>query len=98
MLANTGISPKVQEEIRHLARQYGLNQVRLFGSRARGDYRRASDIDLAVSGGDIIRFSLDLEEEASTLLMFDVIDLGQAIDQDLRAAIEAEGRTLYEKI
>ena len=30
--------------------------------------------------------------------MFDVIDLGQAIDQDLRAAIEAEGRTLYEKI
>ncbi len=98
MLANTGISPKVQEEIRHLARQYGLDQVRLFGSRARGDYRRASDIDLAVSGGDIIRFSLDLEEETSTLLMFDVIDLGQAIDQDLRAAIEAEGRTLYEKI
>ena len=29
MLANTGISPKVQEEIRHLARQYGLDQVRL---------------------------------------------------------------------
>ena len=98
MLANTGISPKVQEEIRHLARQYGLDQVRLFGSRARGDYRRASDIDLAVSGGDIIRFSLDLEEETSTLLMFDVIDLSQAIGQDLRAAIEAEGRTLYEKI
>ena len=68
MLANTGISPKVQEEIRHLARQYGLDQVRLFGSRARGDYRRASDIDLAVSGGDIIRFSLDLEEEAEAWL------------------------------
>ena len=63
MLPNTGIKPQVQTEICQLAEKYHLNRVILFGSRARGDYWRASDIDLAVSGGDITRFSLDVEEE-----------------------------------
>lgn len=73
MIYNTGIKPQVQDEICHLAEKYHLDRVILFGSRARGDYWRASDIDLAVSGGDITRFSLDLEEETSTLLTYDVV-------------------------
>lgn len=36
-----------------LAEKYNIEKVILFGSRARGDYKRASDIDLAVQGGDI---------------------------------------------
>lgn len=47
----------------------------MFDSRARGDYKRASDINLAVSGGDIYRFALDIEEETSTPLKYDVINL-----------------------
>ena len=35
----------------------------LFGTRARGDFKRTSDIDLAVSGGDFCRFALDVDEE-----------------------------------
>ena len=79
MLRNTGIKPQVQDEICHLAEKYHLDRVILFGSRARGDYWRASDIDLAVSGGDITRFSLDLEEETSTLLTYDVVNLDEKI-------------------
>lgn len=45
---NTGIKPKVIEEIRTFARKYNIDKVILFGSRARGDYRRTSDIDLAI--------------------------------------------------
>ena len=45
---DTGISARVIEEIRQLAEKYSIEQVLLFGSRARGDYRRTSDIDLAV--------------------------------------------------
>lgn len=52
-----------------------MEKVILFGSRARGDYKRASDINLAVSGGDIYRFALDIEEETSTPLKYDVINL-----------------------
>lgn len=53
----TGIRPIVIEEIRNFARKNGIKKVVLFGSRARGDYWRASDIDLAVWGGDIQTFA-----------------------------------------
>ena len=42
---NTGIKPKVIEEIRTFAKKYNIDKVILFGSRARGDYRRTSDIE-----------------------------------------------------
>ena len=73
-------------------------QVILFGSRARGDYKRASDIDLAVSGGDVLRFALDVDEETSTPLKYDVINLDGNIQEELRRAIQEEGRILYEEI
>lgn len=57
-MGNTGIRAEVTEEIRRLAHKHNVSRVILFGSRARGDYRKASDIDLAVSGGDFDRFAL----------------------------------------
>ena len=94
----TGIRRMVIEEIRHLAGQHGLKKVILFGSRARGDYRRASDIDLAVLGGEVDLFRLDVEEETSTLLQYDVVDLGHHLQEGLRKTIDREGIILYEKI
>ena len=73
--SESGIRQQVLDEIISLAVKYGVKRVELFGSRARGDYKRASDIDLAVRGGDIPRFRLDIEEETSTLLKFDIVDL-----------------------
>lgn len=97
-MQETGIKPIVIQEICALARRYGVEEVILFGSRARGDYGRASDIDLAVRGGDFCRFALDVEEETSTPLKFDVVNLDGNVQEELRQAIEAEGRILYEKI
>lgn len=70
----------------------------LFGSRARGDFKRTSDIDLAVIGGDFLRFALDVEEETSTLLEFDIVDLDRCMQQALRDSIEKEGRVIFEKV
>jgi predicted nucleotidyltransferase len=95
---NTGINPQVVKEIQDLARKYSVNKVILFGSRARGDFKRTSDIDLAVIGGDFDRFALDVNEETSTLLEFDIVDLKQPIQHELRDSIEMEGRILYEKV
>ena len=96
--AETGIRKVALEEIRVFARRHRLDKVILFGSRARGDYGRASDIDLAVSGGDILNFTLDVKEEVSTLLTFDVVDLGQELRKEFREAIDREGILLYEKV
>lgn len=98
MLLNTGIKPQVQDEICKLAEKYHLDRVILFGSRARGDYWRASDIDLAVSGGDITRFALAVEENTSTLLTYDVVNLDEGVSLELLKCIQKEGLVLYEKV
>lgn len=95
---NTGIREQVIREIIDFAKKYDVKKVILFGSRARGDFKRTSDIDLAVSGGNFDRFALDVDEETSTLLMFDIVDLDREMQIELRESIEREGVILYEKI
>lgn len=97
-MKSTGVRDVVFDEIRMLAKRNQLDRVILFGSRARGDYLRNSDIDLAVSGGNITSFALDVEEETSTLLSYDVVDMGKKIDGKLRESIEEEGIAIYEKV
>ena len=46
---DTGIRPEVIEEIRNLAQKYDIEKVILLGSRARGDFRRTSDIFFSIS-------------------------------------------------
>ena len=95
---STGIREQVIKEITNFAKKYDVTKVVLFGSRARGDFKRTSDIDLAASGGDFDRFALDVNEETSTLLMFDIVDLDREMQPELREAIEKEGKILYEKV
>lgn len=97
-MEKTGIKPQLMTEILELARKYNLEKVILFGSRARGDYHRTSDIDLAVKGGDIARFALDVEEETSTLLKFDVVNLDLSVQSELLESIEKEGQLIYESL
>ena len=94
----SGIKEKVIREIIELAKKYQIQKVILFGSRARGDYKERSDIDLAFYGGQSSHFILDVDEETSTLLKFDIIDLAKPIREELLESIHQEGIVLYEKI
>ena len=91
---------EIKQQIIDLAKKYNLNKVILFGSRARGDNRERSDIDLAISGElvNCIDFSLAAEEEISTLLMFDFVIIDKTLSPELQAAIEKDGVILYEKV
>lgn len=92
------LAQPILEGIIVLAKQYDIQKVILFGSRARGDNWERSDIDLAVCGGNITRFFLDVDEVIPTLLMFDVVDLDEPVQPELRAAIQREGVVIYEKV
>ena len=67
-------------------------------SRGLGDVYKRQDIDIAVTGGDFARFALDVDEETSTLLEYDIVNLDRDMQDELRESIEKEGRILYEKI
>lgn len=51
-----GIDSTVIHQIINLANRHHIQTVILFGSRARGDFHRTSDIDLAVQGGQCMPF------------------------------------------
>ena len=93
-----GLRDELIREIVGLAKKYDLDSVTLFGSRARGDNRPRSDIDLAVSGGDYDRFALDVDEETSTLLMFDIVNLDKPVQPELLESIRRDGKLLYAKV
>ena len=77
----------------HLA---GRNvRVRLFGSRARGDSRTWSDIDVAVQASPalpagVLSLLREALEDSSCLLNVDVVDWNHA-DAALRESITSEG-------
>lgn len=98
IVCKCNLDTRVEEDIIRLAKKNGIKKVILFGFRARGDNRERSDIDLAASGGDILDFYYDLEEEAWTLLMFDVVNLDEGISQELQREIDRDGVVIYEEI
>ena len=95
IIEQTGIKQQVINEICELAQKYNVEQVLLFGSRSRGDYKRTSDIDLAVKGGDIDRFALDVEEETTTLLEYDIVDLDEPMQPELLESITKGRERLF---
>ena len=89
---------RIQNEIITQAKKYHIGKVILFGSRARGDNKEKSDIDLAVTGGNVTGFRLAVDDEVRTLLMFDVVNLDEPVKKLLLQSIEREGDILYEKV
>lgn len=92
------LKENIIREIKDLAIECGVKKVILFGSRARGDNKERSDIDLAIEGGKTALFAVEAEEKIRTLLMFDIVDLGGFVQEELRKSIETEGELIYEKI
>lgn len=93
-----GLKEELINEIVSFAKEYDVEKLIIFGSRARGDYKERSDIDLAIKGGDVQGFSLSVDEEASTLLRFDILDLGSELKEELLESIAKEGIIIYEKV
>lgn len=90
---------EIIERIKSLAEQTrDIKKVVLFGSRAREDASKTSDIDLAVYGSTQLQeFIYDLESKVPTLLMFDVSNMEEIEDSFFIEQVEKEGVTIYEK-
>ncbi len=91
----------IKDSLIALAIEFGLDELILFGSRARGDCWERSDIDLAAhfnSSREYLDFCEKIEE-LPTLLLFDVINLSSdMISLDLLKSIKDEGVYLYEEV
>ncbi|MBQ3441741.1 MAG: nucleotidyltransferase domain-containing protein [Selenomonadaceae bacterium] len=68
-----------EKRIIELAKKYRVEKVILFGSRARGNNRPDSDVDLALSGGNYFEFAFDFDDESNG---------------NIRPTIKSQGRIL----
>ncbi len=84
-----------------LAAEPRVRRIILFGSRARGDARPGSDVDLAVEGEHLAPETLAAMqtriEESTIPYLVDLVPLDENLDPRLRERIEREGRILYER-
>lgn len=78
-----------------------ISEVLIFGSRAMGNYRPGSDIDLAVTGelltfDDILNINAALDQ-LGLLYKIDLLNQDKITDPAVRTHIQREGRVFYRK-
>ena len=90
----------IYDDVKNIAAKYeAIEKVVLFGSRARGDNREKSDIDIAVfpkeySFEEEAAFWLEIED-IDTLLKFDIVVVSDDTERELIENIERDGILIY---
>ncbi len=78
-----------------------IKKAVIFGSRAIGNYKKGSDIDIAVFGKNIdrdlfIKLHRELNEELLTPYFIDIIHYETTENEELKKQILTEGKIIYE--
>lgn len=90
----------IYDDVKNIAAKYeAIEKVVLFGSRARGDNREKSDIDIAVFPREYpfkqeAAFWIEIED-IDTLLKFDIVVVNEDTEKELIENIEVDGVILY---
>ncbi len=96
-----GINEDLLSKIKHLLTKYPVDKAYIFGSRAKGNYKNNSDIDLALEGENlnskIVNLIKDELEVLYTALSFDVVDLKNLKKNKLIENIRGEGVVIYDR-
>lgn len=89
-----GLSQNAYEQIMHVVKNNNKYKFKLFGSRARGDYKNNSDIDLAVFENVEKQDEFKIKNEIDLLdivYMVDLVFVNQDTKNELLNSIEKEG-------
>lgn len=99
---STGISKRFVNELqKYCSTNPSIDEVILFGSRVRGDYKRTSDIDLALSTNHLSHNQQNLIEqdihEMPTPLKIDVVFMDRLTKENFISNIMEDGVLIYER-
>lgn len=93
-----GLKDRYYEELKALYFLYpNIDEIIIFGSRARGDYKEKSDIDIAIKGNLTkleIAMIRDYLEESRIPYMVDVVEYSKIVDKNFKEEIDKEGKIL----
>ena len=69
-----GLSKDIYNKIKNVVLKYSSYEFKIYGSRARGDFKKESDVDIAVFG------NINEEDKMKILNDFDLLDVPYMID------------------
>ena len=101
--ANTlGLSQSTLDKLNSIFRQHNsIGLVLIYGSRAKGNYRPGSDIDLTIKGGDLDFAELmQIQDQIDDLYLPYTVDLShysQLTNPELIAHIDRVGVVIYDR-
>lgn len=94
-----GLSDEIMNAITNVIQKCkAVKKAVIFGSRARGDYRYNSDIDIAIytDGEPHPGFFMDIDDAAG-IYKTNVVNMNTLANQKLRQNIEREGIEIYRR-
>lgn len=78
-----------------------IEEAIIFGSRARGDYKNGSDVDLSLKGRDLTFHDLAVLDDklycSYIPYFFDTNDYSRLTNPDLISSIDRDGKVLYKR-
>lgn len=79
-----------------------IKKAVIFGSRAMGNYKKGSDIDVAIFGDDITYniisdINSKLNDQLPVPYFFDVVDFNSISNDDLKKHVVEEGVVVFER-
>jgi uncharacterized protein len=98
-----GLTEKTIQEIHKVfMKTPEVERAIIFGSRAVGNFKKGSDIDLAVMGKHlhteiIMKLNAYMNEKLALPYYFDVVDYCNTSNPELIEHIDKEGKLFYEK-
>ncbi|WP_069472107.1 nucleotidyltransferase domain-containing protein [Candidatus Marithrix sp. Canyon 246] len=98
-----GLKQRDMDNIRLALKKFPeIEEAIIFGSRAMGNYKNGSDIDISIKGNNIshrtlARLNSLLEEELPIPFFFDIVDYAKISSDKLIAHIDRVGIVFYEK-
>lgn len=95
-----GLAVHILDKIRNTFKKYPqVKQVIIYGSRAKGNFKQGSDLDLTLKGKDLtLEILLKIENEIDDLLLpykFDLSIYEKITDQDVIEHIDRIGKTFF---
>ena len=100
-MSSFGITKKTYTMLLELfTRHPEVEEVLLFGSRAKNTYKKGSDIDLAIKGEDCnfdlaLTIANQVNEELPIPYQVDIVDYSSIDNPDLKEHIDRVGKLFY---
>ncbi len=100
---NFGIPEKSTSLIKSTLMQFPeVHEAIIFGSRAMGNYKNGSDIDMALKGPiteeTVLKIKIILDQELPLPYMFDIVNYNTIDNPDFKEHIDKFGKIFYSMV